>query len=150
MDLSGIRPLKVVVDAGNGMAGLTTPAVLGDALLDPLPLEIVPLYFELDGTFPNHPANPLEPAHQVRLCDPAATHSLIPQHSRPPALTTLLQTPPQPQSCRTSTLSPVSSNAPLICRLAHAYLIHTEQFTEYYYKTFDADRSQLAPLYVRH
>ncbi|MBX7556685.1 phosphomannomutase/phosphoglucomutase, partial [Streptomyces sp. tea 10] len=42
---------------------LTTPAVLGDALLDPLPLEIVPLYFELDGTFPNHPANPLEPAN---------------------------------------------------------------------------------------
>jgi phosphomannomutase len=61
VDLSGIRPLKVVVDAGNGMAGLTTPAVLGDTLLPALPLEIVPLYFELDGTFPNHPANPLEP-----------------------------------------------------------------------------------------
>ncbi|WP_433875967.1 phosphomannomutase/phosphoglucomutase [Sinomonas atrocyanea] len=61
VDLSGIRPLKVVVDAGNGMAGLTTPAVLGDQLLPGLPLEIVPLYFELDGTFPNHPANPLEP-----------------------------------------------------------------------------------------
>ncbi|MEE1622054.1 phosphomannomutase/phosphoglucomutase [Zafaria sp. Z1313] len=61
VDLSGIRPLKVVVDAGNGMAGMTTPAVLGDALLPGLPLEIVPLYFELDGTFPNHPANPLEP-----------------------------------------------------------------------------------------
>ena len=61
VDLSGIRPLKVVVDAGNGMAGMTTPAVLGDTLLPELPLEIVPLYFELDGTFPNHPANPLEP-----------------------------------------------------------------------------------------
>ncbi|GAB4100909.1 phosphomannomutase/phosphoglucomutase [Sinomonas halotolerans] len=61
VDLSGIRPLKVVVDAGNGMAGLTTPAVLGDQILPGLPLEIVPLYFELDGTFPNHPANPLEP-----------------------------------------------------------------------------------------
>lgn len=61
VDLSGIRPLKVVVDAGNGMAGLTTPAVLGDAELEALPLEIQPLYFELDGTFPNHPANPLEP-----------------------------------------------------------------------------------------
>ncbi|QCU78832.1 phosphomannomutase/phosphoglucomutase [Citricoccus sp. SGAir0253] len=61
VDLSGIRPLKVVVDAGNGMAGKTTPAVLGDAVLEALPLEIVPLYFELDGTFPNHPANPLEP-----------------------------------------------------------------------------------------
>ena len=61
VDLSGIRPLKVVVDAGNGMAGTTTPAVLGEAVLEGLPLEIVPLYFELDGTFPNHPANPLEP-----------------------------------------------------------------------------------------
>ena len=61
VDLRGTRPLKVVVDAGNGMAGLTTPAVLGDALLPKLPLEIVPLYFELDGSFPNHPANPLEP-----------------------------------------------------------------------------------------
>lgn len=61
VDLSGIRPLKVVVDAANGMAGMTTPAVLGDDLLPALPLEIVPLYFELDGTFPNHPANPLEP-----------------------------------------------------------------------------------------
>lgn len=61
VDLSGSRPLKVVVDAGNGMAGLTTPAVLGADFLNALPLEIVPLYFELDGTFPNHPANPLEP-----------------------------------------------------------------------------------------
>ncbi len=60
VDLSGIRPLKVVVDAANGMSGLTTPAVLGDEVLDALPLEIHPLYFELDGTFPNHPANPLE------------------------------------------------------------------------------------------
>lgn len=61
VDLSGSRPLKVVVDAGNGMAGLTTPAVLGTEYLNALPLDIVPLYFELDGTFPNHPANPLEP-----------------------------------------------------------------------------------------
>lgn len=61
VDLSGSRPLKVVVDAGNGMAGLTTPAVLGAEYLEALPLDIVPLYFELDGTFPNHPANPLEP-----------------------------------------------------------------------------------------
>lgn len=61
VDLSGIRPLKVVVDAGNGMAGLTTPAVLGAEHLEALPLDIVSLYFELDGTFPNHPANPLEP-----------------------------------------------------------------------------------------
>jgi phosphomannomutase len=61
VDLSGIRPLVVAVDAGNGMAGYTVPAVLGDAILDPLPLRIVPLYFELDGSFPNHEANPLEP-----------------------------------------------------------------------------------------
>lgn len=61
VDLSGSRRLKVVVDAGNGMAGLTTPAVLGGEYLDALPLDIIPLYFELDGTFPNHPANPLEP-----------------------------------------------------------------------------------------
>ncbi len=68
VDLRGIRPLKVVVDAGNGMGGLTVPAVLGAAAgLPPLPLEIVPLYFELDGTFPNHEANPLEPANLVDL-----------------------------------------------------------------------------------
>ncbi len=68
VDLRGNRPLKVVVDAGNGMGGHTVPAVLGtDAGLDPLPLEIVPLYFELDGTFPNHEANPLEPKNLVDL-----------------------------------------------------------------------------------
>lgn len=67
VDLSGLRPLKVVVDAGNGMAGHTVPAVLGDAVLPPLPLTIVPLYFELDGSFPNHEANPLEPANLVDL-----------------------------------------------------------------------------------
>jgi len=62
VDLSGIRPLKVAVDAGNGMGGHTVPAVLGG-----LPLEIVPLYFELDGTFPNHEANPLAPENIVDL-----------------------------------------------------------------------------------
>lgn len=68
VDLRAIRPLKVVVDAGNGMGGLTVPAVLGDAAgLPALPLEVVPLYFELDGTFPNHEANPLEPANLVDL-----------------------------------------------------------------------------------
>ncbi|GAA2294006.1 phosphomannomutase/phosphoglucomutase [Glycomyces scopariae] len=67
VDLSGIRPLKVVVDAGNGMGGHTVPAVLGDQLLAALPLDIDPLYFELDGTFPNHEANPLEPANIVDL-----------------------------------------------------------------------------------
>ncbi|MEU8422838.1 phosphomannomutase/phosphoglucomutase [Micromonospora sp. NPDC048835] len=67
VDLSGIRPLKVVVDAGNGMGGFTVPTVLGDAALSALPLEIVPLYFELDGSFPNHEANPLDPANLVDL-----------------------------------------------------------------------------------
>jgi len=68
VDLSGSRPLKVVVDAGNGMGGHTVPAVLGtSAGLPELPLEIVPLYFELDGTFPNHEANPLDPANLVDL-----------------------------------------------------------------------------------
>ena len=68
VDLRGIRRLKVVVDAGNGMGGLTVPAVLGEAAgLAALPLEIIPLYFELDGTFPNHEANPLEPANLVDL-----------------------------------------------------------------------------------
>ncbi|NUU25449.1 MAG: phosphomannomutase/phosphoglucomutase [Streptomycetaceae bacterium] len=62
VDLTGIRPLKVVVDAGNGMGGHTVPAVL-----DGLPLEVVPMYFELDGTFPNHEANPLDPANLVDL-----------------------------------------------------------------------------------
>lgn len=62
VDVSGIRPLKVVVDAGNGMAGYTVPAVLGTAAgLPALPLDVVPLYFELDGSFPNHEANPLDP-----------------------------------------------------------------------------------------
>jgi phosphomannomutase len=63
VDLSGIRPLRVVVDAGNGMAGHTVPAVLGAEVLPALPLTVVPLYFELDGSFPNHEANPLEPAN---------------------------------------------------------------------------------------
>ena len=58
--LDGIRPLKVVIDAGNGMAGFTAPTVLGR-----LPLDIVPLYFELDGNFPNHEANPIDPKNMV-------------------------------------------------------------------------------------
>ena len=64
VDLSAGRDLSVVIDAGNGMAGLTAPAVLGtQAGLPALPLSITPLYFELDGTFPNHEANPIEPAN---------------------------------------------------------------------------------------
>ena len=68
VDLSGIRPLKVVVDAGNGMGGFTVPAVLGTGCgLPALPLDIDALYFELDGTFPNHEANPIEPSNLVDL-----------------------------------------------------------------------------------
>ena len=58
VDVSGIRPLTVAVDAGNGMAGHTVPEVLAG-----LPVRVVPLYFELDGTFPNHEANPIDPAN---------------------------------------------------------------------------------------
>jgi len=58
VDISGIRPLTVVVDAGNGMAGYTVPTVF-----EGLPINVIPLYFELDGTFPNHEANPIEPAN---------------------------------------------------------------------------------------
>ena len=66
--LEGIRPLKIVVDAGNGMGGLTVPAVLGEeAELPHLPIELVPMYFELDGTFPNHEANPLVAENLVDL-----------------------------------------------------------------------------------
>jgi len=56
VDLSGIRPLTVAVDAGNGMAGHTVPKVF-----EGLPITLVPLFFELDGTFPNHEANPIDP-----------------------------------------------------------------------------------------
>ncbi|MEU9925345.1 phosphomannomutase/phosphoglucomutase [Streptomyces griseoluteus] len=62
VDLTAIRPLKAVVDAGNGMGGHTVPTVLAG-----LPLTVVPMYFELDGTFPNHEANPLDPANIVDL-----------------------------------------------------------------------------------
>ncbi len=62
VDLRGIRRLKVVVDAGNGMGGHTVPAVFAG-----LPIDLVSLYFELDGNFPNHEANPLEPKNLVDL-----------------------------------------------------------------------------------
>ena len=58
VDVSAIRPLKVAVDAGNGMAGHTVPKVF-----DGLPIDLVPMYFELDGDFPNHEANPIDPAN---------------------------------------------------------------------------------------
>jgi len=69
VDLSGIRPLKVVADAGNGMAGHTVPAVFAG-----LPVTVVPLYFELDGTFPNHEANPIDPANLADLQQAVRKH----------------------------------------------------------------------------
>ena len=62
VDISGIRPLKVAVDAGNGMAGYTVPKVFQG-----LPIETVPLFFELDGDFPHHEANPIDPANLADL-----------------------------------------------------------------------------------
>jgi len=55
VDVSGIRKLKVVIDAGNGMAGYTAPAIF-----EGLNVEVIPMYFELDGSFPNHEANPID------------------------------------------------------------------------------------------
>ncbi|GAB7033152.1 phosphomannomutase/phosphoglucomutase [Streptomyces sp. NPDC021749] len=62
VDLTSIRPLKVVVDAGNGMGGHTVPTVFAG-----LPIELDAMYFELDGSFPNHEANPLDPKNIVDL-----------------------------------------------------------------------------------
>ena len=59
---SAKRRLKIVIDAGNGMAGHTAPAVM-----ERLNVELIPMYFELDGTFPNHEANPIDPANVVDL-----------------------------------------------------------------------------------
>jgi len=55
VDITEMRPLKIVVDAGNGMAGYTAPAIF-----ERLDVELIPMYFELDGTFPNHEANPID------------------------------------------------------------------------------------------
>jgi len=60
IDVKKIQPLKVVIDAGNGMAGLVMPRVFKY-----LPCELIPLYFELDGSFPNHPASPIEPENMM-------------------------------------------------------------------------------------
>ena len=62
IDVTTIKPLRIAIDAGNGMAGATAPRVFAR-----LPIEIVPLFMELDGTFPNHEANPLEPENIVDL-----------------------------------------------------------------------------------
>ena len=62
IETDGLRPLKIVVDAGNGMAGKMLPPVF-----EKLPFEYVPMYFELDGSFPNHPPNPIEPENVEEL-----------------------------------------------------------------------------------
>ncbi|MGA8476122.1 MAG: hypothetical protein WB681_13810 [Candidatus Cybelea sp.] len=62
VDRAKIKPFRIAVDAGNGMAGETIPHVFKF-----LPCELVPLYFELDGSFPNHPASPIEPENMVDL-----------------------------------------------------------------------------------
>jgi len=62
IDTTKIKPLRIAIDAGNGMAGATVPRVFRD-----LPCEIIPMYFELDGTFPNHLANPILPENVADL-----------------------------------------------------------------------------------
>ena len=62
IDKNKVRPFKIAIDAGNGMAGETVPHVFKH-----LPCEVIPLYFELDGSFPNHPASPIEPENMIDL-----------------------------------------------------------------------------------
>jgi len=62
IDPGKVKPFNIVIDAGNGMAGSTLPPVL-----DKLPINVTELFFELDGTFPNHPASPIEPENLVDL-----------------------------------------------------------------------------------
>lgn len=62
VDIANIKPYRIVIDAGNGMAGLTLGPVLTH-----LPIQVTPLYFELDGNFPNHPASPIELENLVDL-----------------------------------------------------------------------------------
>src|SRR5579872_1997022 len=68
-DISKIKPFKIAIDAGNGMAGETVPFVFKY-----LPCEVVPLYFELDGTFPNHPASPIEDENKLDLRKAVVEH----------------------------------------------------------------------------
>lgn len=71
INTEALKPFTVVVDAGNGMAGAVLPKVF-----ERLPLKLIPMYFELDGTFPNHPASPIEPDNlkdlQKRVLDEKA------------------------------------------------------------------------------
>lgn len=70
VDLTGIRRLRVVADAGNGMAGYTLPAVLGGD-----DLELIGLFLDLDGSFPNHPPNPLEPENLLDAQQAVRNHA---------------------------------------------------------------------------
>ena len=70
VNLREIRPLKIVIDAGNGMAGYTAPAIFAR-----LNCEVIPMYFELDGSFPNHEANPLDESTLVDLKKAVKEHS---------------------------------------------------------------------------
>jgi len=69
VDRSAIRPLKVAIDCGNGMGGLIVPAIFKQ-----LPVEVIPLFFDLDGTFPNHPASPIEPENMVDVQSAVRAH----------------------------------------------------------------------------
>jgi phosphomannomutase len=69
IDIDSVKPMKIAIDAGNGMGGKIAPAVFGK-----LPVEIVPLFFELDGRFPNHLANPIEPENVEDLRLAIAEH----------------------------------------------------------------------------
>ncbi|MBY5163851.1 phosphomannomutase/phosphoglucomutase [Salsipaludibacter albus] len=71
IDTSVLRDVRIAVDAGNGMAGRVVPLVFAD-----LPVEVDELYFELDGSFPNHPANPLDPANLADLARHVVDHDL--------------------------------------------------------------------------
>ena len=70
IDPNAIKPLKLVVDCGNGMGGLIVPAIFKH-----LPVHIIPLYFDLDGTFPNHPASPIEPENMRDVQAAVREHS---------------------------------------------------------------------------
>jgi len=69
IDRAAIRPLKIAIDCGNGMGGLIVPAIFKH-----LPVEVVPLYFELDGEFPNHPASPIEPENMADVAQAVRAH----------------------------------------------------------------------------
>jgi phosphomannomutase len=68
-DISAIKPFTIAIDAGNGMAGETVPRVFSR-----LPCKVIPMYFDLDGTFPNHPASPIEPENMVDLQKAVTAH----------------------------------------------------------------------------